>query len=227
MDLTGDFQGQFDGLAGGFAGDHGGGAGADGMDEAFEFEFKRFFFLEGYRFADDAFATEFADDGGITGREEFFEQGGFFLMVAGDAVDETFLSAVIEGEVTGHGTGAEDADFAEALGADTAGGEVGDATVGEPEAGVGDIFGLAEDVDADGIDMSHGRFNKRQDKIEVVDHQVENDADISAASGVGGEAMGFDEAGIGGHGLEVSEDRVEAFDVTDLENTVVIVGEFD
>jgi len=201
--------------------------GVDAFDEVLEFEFEGFFFFDGGGFADDAFAAEFADDGGVFGEEEFFKEAGFFFAVAGDAVDVAFLGAVIEGDVSGGGAAAEDADFAHAFGADAAGGEVGDAAVGETEAGVGDVFAFAEDVDADGVNTGDGAFDEGEDDVEVVDHKVEGDADVGAAGRVRGEAVGFDETGFGGDGFEVFEDGIEAFDVADLEDEIFFLGEAD
>jgi hypothetical protein len=60
-----------------------------------------------------------------------------------------------------------------------------------------------------------------------MDHEVEDDADVGAAVGVGGEAVGFDEAGLSGDGFEVMEDGVEAFDVADLEDEMAFAGDPD
>ncbi len=53
--------------------------------------------------------------------------------------------------------GLEEAEFADSLGGDAAGGEVGDAAVFEFEADVGDVDFLREDGQAYGSDFADGR----------------------------------------------------------------------
>ena len=138
------------------------------------------------------------------------------LAVAGDAINEAFLGAVIEGDITGDRAAAKDADFARALRADAAGGEIGHAAVGEAEPGIGDVLGLAEDGNADGLDTGHSGAHQTEHDIQIVNHQVQHNADVGAAIGEGGKAIGFNEARIGGDLLQVGQDGIEAFDVPDL-----------
>ncbi len=58
-----------------------------------------------------------------------------------------------------------------------------------------------------------------------MDHQVQHDADVGAATGVGGEAVGFDELGAGELGFEGAQGGVEAFDVADLEDEFLFLGD--
>jgi hypothetical protein len=227
LDLARDFDGEVEGAFGAFAADDGGGLFADAADEGLEFEFEGFVLFDGDGFAHDFFSAEFADDGGVAGGEKFFQEGGFFFAFAGDAVNETFLRAVIEGDVAGVRAAAEDADFAHAFGADAAGGEVRDATVRKTEAGVGDVLAFAQDGNADGIDAGDGRFDEGEDDVEIVDHEVEDDADVGAARWVGRKAMGLDEAWFGGDAFHVAEGGVEAFDVADLKDEAILLGNLD
>lgn len=57
---------------------------------------------------------------------------------------------VVDGDVC---VGAEEAEAAVGFHGHAAGGEVGDAAALEGEAGVADVFDLADDADADGVDF--------------------------------------------------------------------------
>ena len=57
-----------------------------------------------------------------------------------------------------------------------------------------------------------------EDNFDVVDHQVEDDADIGAAVWVGRESSDLQEAGILELGFKRVEDRVETLDVADLQD---------
>ena len=137
-------------------------------------------------------------------------------------MDAAFLGLVVEGEV---GVVLEDAEFAEFFGADAAGGDIGDAASFEADACVGDVFASGEDGDPDGVDAFDGAFDEVEDDFEVVDHEIEDDADVDGAVGEGGEPVGFDEDRAGETGFEETEDRVEAFDVADLEDEAAVASE--
>ena len=74
--------------------------------------------------------------------------------------------------------GLEETEFADLLGGDAAGGEVGDAAGFELDADVGDVGLAGEDGEADGADLSDGGVGEREDDVEVVDHEVEDDVDV-------------------------------------------------
>ncbi len=196
--MVGDLKSDAEGFGAFLAGDDGAFALAGAFDEGGDFEFEGFVFFDFDGLSDD--------------------------LVAVFAVDPAALVLVVEGEVA---IGLEDADFAHLFGAHAGGGEVGDAAVGEFEAGVGDVLALHEDRDADGVDINEGAFYQVEDDFDVVDHEVEHDADVDAAIGEGGEAVGFDETRGVEALFELAEDGVEAFDVTDLEDGVVGLGEVD
>jgi len=60
-----------------------------------------------------------------------------------------------------------------------------------------------------------------------MNHEIEDDADISAASGVRRKSMGLDETRLSGDGLHVAEGGVESFDVADLENQAILLSKVD
>ena len=53
------------------------------------------------------------------------------------------------------------------------------------QAHAGDVLALAQHGHADGVDAGHGGFDEMQDDVEIVDHDIEHNADIEAAPGIG------------------------------------------
>src|SRR5665213_627012 len=232
LNLPRDFKRQIQRTFGGFAADHRGLLRADAFDEMLQFELERFVLRDRHGFAHDFFSGKLADDGRVLadaelGGENFFQQRTFFLAVAGDAIDESFLHAVIERDVAGIGRAAKDADLAHPLRADAAGGEVGDAAIGEAQAHVGDVLTLAQHGNAHAIHAGDGRFHEREDHVEVVDHQIQHDADVGAARGKRRQAMALDEFRLGGDGLEKCENGIEPLDVANLEDTIFLLRDLN
>jgi len=87
----------------------------------------------------------------------------------------------------------EEAQFADLVGGNTAGGEIGDAAVFEFEAHVGDIDLRREDGDTGGADFLQRRAGEGEDDVEVVDHEVKYDVNIEAAQGEDAHAVHFEE----------------------------------
>ena len=97
-----------------------------------------------------------------------------------------------------------------------AGGDVGDAAVLESEAGVADVLDVADDADAGGVDLRDPALGQAQDDVDVVDHHVQDDADVDAAEGQGADARDLHEPRPDvqpGHG---ADGGVEPLDVPDL-----------
>ena len=114
-------------------------------------------------------------------------------LVAG-AADEPvhldLLRRVVDRQV---GVGLEEADLPDAVAADPARREVGDAAVLEPQPRVGDVDAPGQHRHADRLDRRDLRPHERQDDVEVVDHQVEDDVDVEAALGERAEPVHLDE----------------------------------
>ena len=111
--------------------------------------------------------------------------------------------------------GLEEAELADLLGGDAAGGEVGDAAGLELDADVGDVYLFGEDGEADGADFSYRRLREREDDVEVVDHEVEDYVDVEGAWGEDAEAVGLEEHGVV-EAVDDGGDRgVEALEVAD------------
>ena len=85
---------------------------------------------------------------------------------------EEFLAGVVEGQVLRR---LEEPKFADLLGGDATGGEVGDRAGGELEAHVGYVDLAAEDGKTDGADLTNGGLGHGEQDVEVVDHEVQND----------------------------------------------------
>ena len=141
--------------------------------------------------------------------------------VAGQpAADAHVLVAVVDRDV---GVGLEEADLALALQRHAAGGDVGDAAVGEAQARVGDVDGLRQHRDADGLDALHVGAHEAEDDVEVVDHQIEDDVDVGAALGERRQAVALDEARLRDDAGERADRRVEALEMADLQDAAVRV----
>src|SRR5439155_348538 len=72
--------------------------------------------------------------------EKLLEERTLFFAIFGDAVNESFLSPIIQRDVTGHRPAAENPDFAHSFRTDPADGEISNAAVGKAQAGVGDVI---------------------------------------------------------------------------------------
>ena len=127
IDLAGDLKGQLDGLPRRLAADERLMFFGDAPDETFQLDLERFLALDRHRLADDSPAAELADDGAVFAGDQFLEQRRFLLVLPGKAIVVALLPAVIERHVAGRVAAAEDANLAQALRADAADGEVGDA----------------------------------------------------------------------------------------------------
>jgi len=97
-----------------------------------------------------------------------------------DADGQEFLTREVEREVL---VGLEETEFANLLGGDAAGGEVGDAAGFEFDADVGDVGLVREDGQADGADFANGGVGEAENDVEVVDHEIENDVDVEGTRG--------------------------------------------
>lgn len=186
------------------------------VDKGTEFIFEWLALADLDRLANNFSAAEFGNNGGVCGEpDEFADGGAFALRLAGEAEKIAALVLVIEGEVS---VFLEDADFADAVLADPAGGDIGDAAVGKAEADIRDIFATAEHRDADRVDAFDGRLDKVEDDLDVVDHEVEHHTNVGAAVWVGGKAGDLEKSRVLEARFQGGESRVEALDVADLED---------
>ena len=73
--------------------------------------------------------------------------------------------------------------------------------------------------------MLHRRVHKREDDVEVVDHQIEHNPDVHAPCREGREPMRLDETRRLRGLLQIVVHWVKAFDMTNLQHTVVPLGQ--
>ena len=118
----------------------------------------------------------------------------------------------------------EDADLPRLLEAHAAGAQVGDAAVLELEAGVGDVLGLRQHLHAHAVDPPDRRLHEGQHDADVVDHEVEHDADLGAAQLVGRQPLGGDEPRAAHLLLEEGHHRVEVLHVAHLDEAALRAG---
>ena len=97
-------------------------------------------------------------------------------------INFTALILVIEREIS---VFLKDANLAHAFGTDPARSDVGDATVFKTQTRVGNIFAATQNRHADGIDCLNWRTHEMQNDFQIMDHEIENDADLGAAIGIG------------------------------------------
>ena len=95
-------------------------------------------------------------------------------------------------------------------------GDVGHAAVREFEASVHHVLVAAEDRRADGRHMIHRASHQREQQIEIVNHEIEDGADVGAAAGEWSVPFGFDELGTNRPLDQFLERRVEPLDVPHL-----------
>ena len=139
-----------------------------------------------------------------------------------DADGEEFLTREVERKVL---VGLEETEFANLLGGDAAGREVGDAARFEFDANVGDVRFVREDRQADGADFANGRVGEAEDDVEIVDHEVENDVDVEGARCEDAESMGLEEHGVGEGAEDGGDGGVEALEVAYGDDAVVLLRE--
>src|SRR5947209_8833345 len=65
-----------------------------------------------------------------------------------------------------------------------------------------------------------------QNDLEIVNHQIEHDADVGAAIWIRRESMRFDETRMRQSRLERAQDRIESLDVTNLKDQLIPRGQF-
>ncbi len=137
---------------------------------------------------------------------------------------ERILPGVVNGDVL---VGLEEAELPDALGADAAGGEVGDAAGLELHADVGDVHFARENGQANGADFAHRGVDKAEDDVEIVDHEVEDDIDIERAGREDAEAVRLKKHGL----VEVRGDgrdsRVETLEMANLKDAAVCFSQRD
>jgi len=150
------------------------------------------------------------------GRERGDEAGcGILPPRLADADDQQILPGVVDGDIL---AGLEEAQFADTLGGDARGGEVGHAAGFELDADVRDVYLGGQDGQADGADFAYRRIGEGEHDVQVVDHEVEDHVDVQRARGEDGQAMRLKEHGTAQFWLDGEHSGVEALQVTRLQD---------
>src|SRR5262249_49170380 len=79
--------------------------------------------------------------------------------------------------------------------------------------------GRREHGDADRLDRPDGRRHHREDQVEVVDHQIEDDVHVRATLAELRQPLALDEARLHHSPAQRADRRIEALEVPDLEHT--------
>ena len=103
---------------------------------------------------------------------------------------------------------------------DAARSDIGDAAVLETQSRICDVFAAAQNRHADGIDRLNRRTDEMQNDLEIVDHQIEHDADVGAAIRVRRKPMRLDETRMSQTLFECAEHRIETLHVTNLQDEI-------
>src|SRR5271169_171427 len=146
------------------------------------------------------------------------------LAILAHAEDGSVLAAVVHRDVL---VGLKQAKLADAVGRNPAGGNVGYAAALKLQANVGYIDLWREDGDTGGADLLDLARCQAEQNIEVVDHQVEHDVDIEASRTEDAETVNFEKEGKAGDFLQRNDGRIEALEMSHLEDAAVGVGCLD
>src|SRR5580698_4692481 len=140
------------------------------------------------------------------------------LSICRDREDQNFLPPIIERDILPR---LKKAQLAHALRRDAAGGEIRDTSRLEFQPYVGDIHLARKNRQTDCPHLFYRRLGKRQNDVEIVNHQVEDDVDIKRARREHAEAVYLEE-----HRLRQQRERrpnrgIKALQMSDLCDTFV------
>src|SRR5262245_2649468 len=180
-------------------------SGSNGCDKRFNLGEQRLAFFDSQTFGDD-----FGQGAGGLRRSQFAHRH--------------LLFGVIERVVF---VRLKDAEFAQSLAGDAAGGDVGDAAVGEFEAGVGQIDLRRQYRNSDGVEFNDLAFDQAGDDVQFVNHQIHDHVDVEGAWSEDAHPMRLEESGAldaRGHGRERG---IEPFNVSHLKDQLSRFGRGD
>ena len=123
--------------------------------------------------------------------------------------------------------GLEEAELPRLLLRDARGRQVRDAPALEREAHGRDVDLVREDRHADGADLDHGPPHEVERDVEVVDEEVEDDVHVERARHEHAEAVRLDELHVRHERPNGGDRRVEALDVSDLQDAALLARDRD
>ena len=113
------------------------------------------------------------------------------------------------------------------LGVHAAGGDVGNAAVGEGDPGLDRVFMATHQADAESLDGSDRGVDKCEDELEIVNHQVVDNTDVGRSECEGAQAFDPQVSGPIDLSKRGGDGGIESFDVAHLQDNVSPVGEVD
>ena len=119
----------------------------------------------------------------------------------------------------------EEAQFADALSADPAGCEIGDAAGFEFDTDVGYVYFAGEDRQSYGVNMAYRRLHQAEYDVEIVDHEVEDDVDIERAWTENAQTMRLEKHWPVQVRLDGGDGGIEPLEMSDLQDAVMLPGE--
>src|SRR6185437_2892895 len=117
------------------------------------------------------------------------------------------------------------AEFANFLGRNAAGRQVRDTSACESKPDVSNVHSRGEDRNSGCPDLVRHLFRKAQDDVKIVDHQVEHNVDIETSRREDTEAVNFEEKRNGKRVLQHCYCRIEALQMSNLEDAPALLGE--
>src|SRR5262245_24073134 len=121
----------------------------------------------------------------------------------------------------------KDAQLAQPLAGDAAGGDVGDAAAREFQPGVGQIDLLRKYRDADRLDFDYVAFDQAGDDVQLVNHQIHHHVDVERARREDAHPVGLEKPRTFDAAPQRHERRVEPFDVAGLQDQILRFGRAD
>jgi dienelactone hydrolase len=104
---------------------------------------------------------------------------------------------------------------------DAAGGQVGDAAVGERQPYVGNVYFVGKDADARRANLGRRCSYHREHDVQVVDHQVQHHVHVQAARAEQTQPVDLEKQGSGLDQVQSRDRRVEAFQMPRLQDAAV------
>src|SRR5262245_61980244 len=185
--------------------DFGRGSRLNGGDEGFDFGQQRLAFFDS-----QTFRRDFGQSAGGLRRDQFERHQLLFGVI------ERIIFVRLK-----------DAQLAQPFAGDAAGGDVGDAAVGEFEPGVGQVDLRRQYRDADRLDFDDFASDQAGDDVKLVYHQIHHHINIERARRKDAHPVGLEKSRAFDAPPQRHERRIEPFDVAGLQDQILRFGRAD
>ncbi len=129
-------------------------------------------------------------------------------------IDRQLLTRIVERDVR---VRLKDAQLSNLLPRNSTRRHIGDAAVGELQTGVGDVHAISQNGDPNGMHRANLGVHHREQDVQVVDHQVEDDVNVQAAFGELAQTVDLEELRLDKERRERSDGRIEPLQMSDLQ----------